>query len=470
MIDIWGRESRGHADRDVGAGARRGPWGNAVLRDVAAWTLVTASVLSVNSPHPFLTAELAVALTLVMVAGVLSWLWPAAALAVGVGLAQWDGRYYGVVALVAFLGALRTGRIRPLAWSPALAVPAVLVGGMVDGVWPLGALVAEFAASAILPWLLGRNLRQRRQLAAAGWERARHLEREQEMHADRARLRERARIARDMHDSLGHDLSLLALRAAVFEVDPGLDDEQRAKAADLRRSAAVATDRLHEIIGVLRSEGEADADFTGGFDPRAAQDVAAASVPVEPVHQSPADLVARARASGMEVVLETAGRSPNVPALSLAVQRVVREALTNAAKHAPGAAVRVSVDYGSDAAEIRVVNGPPGGRNGQVGAGEGGPASVDDRAASAFRSQHHDPVSSPRAAPGSRMGLIGLDERVRLTGGTFRAGPQGGGFEVVARFAYPRVPLPTTSTARTSAPTSSAVPTPASVSGKDPAR
>ncbi|NUS55348.1 MAG: sensor histidine kinase, partial [Streptomycetaceae bacterium] len=100
-------------------------------------------------------------------------MWPAASLAIGVGLAQADGRYYGVVALVAFLAALRTGRIRPLAWSPALAVPAVFVGGAAEGAWSLGALVAELAASAALPWLLGRNLRQRRLLAAAGWERAR---------------------------------------------------------------------------------------------------------------------------------------------------------------------------------------------------------------------------------------------------------------------------------------------------------
>ncbi|GAA4981883.1 hypothetical protein GCM10023205_59050 [Yinghuangia aomiensis] len=400
--------------------------------DVAAWVLVAASVLSVNPPHPFLTVRLAVMLAVVAVAGGLSRVWPAASLAIGVGLAQADGRYYGVVALVAFLAALRTGRIRPLAWSPALAVPAVFVGGAAEGAWSLGALVAELAASAALPWLLGRNLRQRRLLAAAGWERARHLEREHEMLADRARLRERARIAQDMHDSLGHELSLLALRAAVLEVDPELGEEQRAKAADVREGAAAATDRLHEIIGVLRSDAEPEGEFAAA--PGAS--TAAGPAPVEPVHQTLGDLVERARTSGMAVVLELSGRPPDSPALSLAVQRVVREALTNAAKHAPGAAVTVSAVYAAGTAEVRVVNGPPG--EPAVPAGAAARAgSAADRAGSPFRPRPRARSTKRHTVPGSRMGLIGLRERVRLAGGTFEAAPSGGGFAVVARFAYP---------------------------------
>lgn len=360
-----------------------------LIADAALWALVTACCLAVNSPDPFPSPGLAAALGTVVVAGVFSRRLPSFSLAIAIGLAQWDGRYYGLVALVAFLAALRTGRLRPLAWTPALAVPALFVGGVASGVRPLGALTAELLFSVAVPWLLGRNLRQRRALAAAGWDRARHLEREQEMLADRARMRERARIAQDMHDSLGHDLSLLALRAAAFEVDPGLSEAQRTAAADLRAGAAAATDRLHEIIGVLQTDSTRPA-------------------PIAPVHESIDDLVARSRESGMSVVLERTGAAPDSPRLALATHRVVREALTNAAKHAPGAKVRVTLTYRDDAAEVRIHNGRP----------------ARDSADTADR----------RPAPGSRSGLIGLRERVRLAGGTFTAAPHAGGFEVTARF------------------------------------
>lgn len=360
---------------------------NPLLTDLALWALVTTFSLSVNSPAPFFTARLAIGLGIVAVAAAFWRRLPSVSLAIGIGLAQWDGRYYGVVALVAFLAALRTGRLRSLAWAPALAVPALFVGGVAAGLRPIGTLTAELLFSAVVPWLIGRNLRQRRALAAAGWERARHLEREQEMLADRARMRERARIAQDMHDSLGHDLSLLALRAAALEVDAALPETHRAQAADLRAGAAAATDRLHEIIGVLRADN-------GG-------------APTEPVHESVDDLVARSRESGMSVVLERTGQAPESPDLDLAVHRVVQEALTNAAKHAPGAKVRVSLAYRDDATEVRVSNGRPADK----------PALVDRI-----------------PAPGSRSGLIGLGERVRLAGGTFASEPRAGGFEVTARF------------------------------------
>ncbi|MBR7678892.1 ATP-binding protein, partial [Streptomyces daliensis] len=70
------------------------------------------------------------------------------------------------------------------------------------------------------------------------------LEREQRAAAERARLRERARIAQDMHDALGHELSLIALRAGALQVAPGLSAEHSASAARLRGAAAEATDRL----------------------------------------------------------------------------------------------------------------------------------------------------------------------------------------------------------------------------------
>ena len=71
----------------------------------------------------------------------------------------------------------------------------------------------------LLPWLVGRYARQQYELVRAGWELAERLEREQDLTAERMRLLERSRIASDMHDSLGHELSLIALRAAALQVD-----------------------------------------------------------------------------------------------------------------------------------------------------------------------------------------------------------------------------------------------------------
>lgn len=391
---------------------RRGVWGRPLVTECVLWVAATLAALSVNRPEPFLTGRLGAHLGVVAVAGAVSVRFPAAAAAIGVGLAQRDGRYYALVALVAFLCGLRTGSMRQLVWVPALAVPAVLVAGIGTSLRPVSALVAELVACAVVPWLLGRNWRQRRELAAAGWDRARHLEREQEMLAEQARARERARIAQDMHDSLGHDLSLLALRAAALEVDPKLGEAQRTKAAELRAGAGEATDRLHEIIGVLRSETD--------------------RAPTDPVHEPLDVLVARARASGLTVELRQTGRAgPGSEAIALAVHRVVREALTNAAKHAPGARVTVSVAHAGGATDVSVMNEPP--------------AAVPGRDRSAYGT-----------APGSRSGLISLRERVRLAGGSFAAGPRAGGFAVTAHFAHP--------------PTARLVPSASAAPGGEPAR
>ena len=208
------------------------------------------------------------------------------------------------------------------------------------------------------------------------------------MEIERARLRERSRIAEGMHDSVGHELSLIALRAAALEVDADLPERHRRAATELREAAATATDRLGEIIGVLR---EADAQ-----------------APVVPNDESVADLVARAAASGLAVrLLENADQpegadQPDVsPMVDRAVHRVVQESLTNASKHAPGASVVVTITRSADIL---------------VGVRDSGATQTVEHVSSA----------------GS--GLAGLTERVRLVGGTLTAGPRSeGGFEVVAR-------------------------------------
>ncbi|MEV6413684.1 histidine kinase [Kribbella sp. NPDC051718] len=239
----------------------------------------------------------------------------------------------------------------------------------------------------VLPWLIGRYRAQQALLATAGWDRAERIEREHRMEITQERLRERSRIAEDMHDSVGHELSLIALRAAALEVDAELPERHRRAATELREAAATATERLGEIIGVLR-DGEAS---------------------VVPAQESVAELVDRAAASGLAVKLVQEGSADLPPMVDRAVHRVVQESLTNASKHAPGAEVSVTVSYGDDQVDIRVLNDAPSGLvNTDAVRGSGG------------------------------RGLAGLRERVRLVGGVLRAEARStGGFEVVARI--PRV-------------------------------
>ncbi|MEU0685015.1 histidine kinase, partial [Streptomyces albogriseolus] len=200
--------------------------------------------------------------------------------------------YGPALAVFAVLLGLRAERTGPAALSfaavAAVGTVRIALGGG-DPVPPWLVMTGALLFGGVLPWLGGRYWRQSRELTAAGWLRAARLEEKQRFAEERARLRERARIAQDMHDSLGHELSLLALRAGVLQVAPDLPERHRAAAADLRAAAADATDRLHRIIGVLRE----DAD-----EP----------LPLAPAGETVGQLVARAAESGLPVRCETGGR------------------------------------------------------------------------------------------------------------------------------------------------------------------
>lgn len=316
------------------------------------------------------------ALACAALAGLAAWWWPPSLFALPVA-------------------ALLTGRLSP---DPR---PAAVLFGVGTAAWalrfaltgePLGMWVVGgglVLLTLLLPWLVGLYLRSAAALERAGWERARRLEREARLVAERARMRERSRIAQDLHDAVGHELSLLALRAGGLEMASDLSEERRGQAAELREAAGRAADRLVEAVGVLRDDAAPEAPPLGPFgDGDAALD----------------DLTRRARASGMDVVLTDDGALRDVPVLvERAAYRLVQEALTNAAKHAPGAAVRVLVEGAPGAVSVRVCDSGP----------EAHPA---------------DPA-------GGGTGLVSLRERVRLVGGTLDAGPDpdGRGWTVAAR-------------------------------------
>ncbi|WP_405644317.1 sensor histidine kinase [Streptomyces uncialis] len=354
-------------------------------------------------------------------------------------------------ALLMGLWADRTG--------PALAAFGALLalGGAriavrnVDPVTEALVLVAALLFIVVLPWLGGRNRRQGRALAEAGWARAQQLEREQRIVADRARLRERARIAQDMHDSLGHELSLIALRAGALQVARDLPPRHRAATAELRSAAAEATDRLHAIIGVLREPDEplpltpAPTDSVESLVRRAAASgmpvrmvdavpdpepppaapggAGAPAAPVGPAVRGE-DGVPRAYGSarrqprtpgeeaGAPRAYGPAGEGPDVlsPLAEQVARGVVQEALTNAAKHAPGAPVTVCAVRDPLGATVTVVSGPP--------------------------------RDAPVTVPGG-LGLPGLRARVTALGGTFEAGRHGTDFRVHARIPGHPAPGPT---------------------------
>lgn len=382
------------------------------LFDIGLWLVVCAPPVSLALGLDGRDAVVAaVGVPLLGCAVAFSRRWPLVALAVPVALSLMTDPemltpvYWAALAVLGYLAGSRTVAVRPALWFFGAAAVAGLVLCTVvsNDLWGWPTMLLTLLIGVALPWLLGRYRRQYADLMATGWRLAERMEHEQQAVADRTRIRERARIAGDMHDSLGHDLTLIAVRAGVLEVDPTLDARQQAAVGELREAAGAATERLREIIGVLRADDE--------VPPRA------------PSEESADAVVERARASGVEVTLERSGATENLPPMvGLAVHRVLQESLTNAAKHAPGAAVRVRLTRDGDTLRLTVVNDPaPAGR-------------------------------LPGVASGG-SGLVGLDERVRLAGGTLRADPtDDGGFGVSAELpaagAAPRAvgtPRPTTS-------------------------
>jgi signal transduction histidine kinase len=368
----------------------------AVIRDALLWVALSL----VAGQGDFGRWELAGGLLVMGVAVAVSRVSPLVSLFITAALTLWNLGFAAAMFVMSYLVGRRSDRAQPVVLAFAVLVMSgsvlLLVRAPKISVW-IGMLVTLFFAG-VVPWLVGRYRRQQQALVLAGWERAELLAREQRGIAEQARLRERARIAQDMHDSLGHELSLIALRAAAFEVASGLDERHRSAAGELRSAAATATERLREIVGVLRDDA----------DP----------VPMEPARESIAELVDRTRASGLGVTLYREGEAEELPPMvDRAAYRVVQESLTNASKHAPGAAVRVRLVYRTAETVVAVANelpltGPPSGR-----------------------------VSGHR-------GLLGLGERVRLVGGMFRAGVYDGRFEVVARFPHAADPLDAVATDR----------------------
>ncbi|MFF3672189.1 sensor histidine kinase [Microtetraspora malaysiensis] len=378
-----------------------------VLADVALWAVLAAATgygfQDASAPSP--VVDLLLPLAVLAVAVPLSRSRPGAAVFLVNGLCALgltdsatpaNAHVLSLAALSCLLGdrvAAARGPLLVLAACLAVDVAACAVL-RVPAVWWFYALTM-LPGSLLLPWLAGRHWRGRRELVQEGWRLARSLEERQHLVAERARLTERADIAADMHDSLGHVLSLVALRAGALELSPDLTGRDRADLAELRGTIADAVEQLRETVAVLHEPRETDTG-SGGL----------------PVKDTVEGLLGRAVASGVPVRWERHG---SVPALSPLVERgmyrVVQEALTNAVKHAPGGVVRVGITHEADRTRVTVVNAAP-----SAGGSADEPGQADE----------------DRTSGAGRRGLTGLRERVTVLGGSLRTGPHQGGFRVAA--------------------------------------
>ena len=261
--------------------------------------------------------------------------------------------------------------------------------------WQPSVVIITFGLlrTAIGP-LLALYIIARRRLVQALTERAERAEREQRLLAEQARAEERARLAGEMHDVVTHRVSLMVLQAGALRVTAP-DEPTRRAAEELRVTGSQALAELRDLVGILRASPD-------GEEAPSASDFAA--------------LVAESTAVGTPAELVEEGEPALAsPVVGRTAYRIVREALTNVRKHAPGARVAVRVRY--DPSQVRLT--------------------IRNTAAAR-------PADTALAATGSGMGIADLRQRIEVLHGTLQAGPSpGGGFCVDATLpAHVQTPEP----------------------------
>ncbi len=307
---------------------------------------------------------------------------------------------FGTVAGLFTLSSLAVHRhVRPALVVAVLSVPSAVVCSMWLGrtdTWTVLLPTVAFSAAAT-GW--GMFVRARRQLLSTLRDRAQRAEADQLVRAERARLAERTRIAREMHDVLAHRISLVALHAGGLEVALDLPPAQvRESAALLRLTAHQALEELRDVIGVLREE-------PGQERPSTVPQPTLADIP---------RLVEETRRSGTKIdfQMQVDGAAAAPGPLGRDAYRIVQEALTNVSKHARGTL-----------AHVRVAGAPSCGLHVSVRNSIARNLTARDTTA---LGAHDRP-----ALPGSGTGLLGLRERVNLANGVLVHGPDASGDFVV---------------------------------------
>ncbi|MFF5537434.1 sensor histidine kinase [Streptomyces cinerochromogenes] len=233
-------------------------------------------------------------------------------------------------------------------------------------------------ATAAAAVFLGQLVRTRRDLSLRLTEISEARDHQQLLTAQAVLARERAQLAREMHDVVSHQVSLIAVRAGALQVG-ARDADTKDAAATIRRLSVQTLDELRHMVGVLRASGGQPTELT----------------------PQPALNDIRRLADGCGIETELRMDLPEgLPAtVQRAVYRTVQEALTNTRKHAPGATARIDLLHTDGSVRVRVTNTAP--------------------------------TQPPLPLPGAHHGLIGLRQRAELLGGTMTSGPtRDGGYEV----------------------------------------
>ncbi|KJK55323.1 sensor histidine kinase [Saccharothrix sp. ST-888] len=305
---------------------------------------------------------------------------------------------------VAYLVFAYTGAAFGTEWTSRLALAGGLAAGSLtvwrfqgggsaagDGWLKLGFFAALMSTPFILSWAWGRLTRVRRAYLTELEDRAARLERERDAQAKVAVAAERARIARELHDVVAHNVSVMIVQAdgAAYVLD---NSPQQAKEAlgTIASTGRQALVEMRRLLGVLRTA-----------------DTAEEYVPQPGVEELP-ELLEQVRAAGLPVEYTTTGESTDLPrGVELTVYRIVQEALTNVRKHGgPDARARVAMDFRDRDLEVLIEDDGRGTTDEQLAAG---------------------------GTDGQGHGLIGMRERVGMVSGSLDIGPRpGGGFRIRA--------------------------------------
>jgi signal transduction histidine kinase len=351
---------------------------------VPAFAVVVAVVAAVTDPSSS-AADLLLAVPVVGAFAVWAYLpnapLPAVVLAVivPVVVAQRSGELEPLMFEVSLLGYVIGRWARSTAVAVALGLAAVsspLVASLIQnpseiaaGIWVLG---------IVFPWVIGRAAARQRLLAA-------QLQATQRQLAQQALLGERRRIARDVHDFVGHGLAAVMLQITsarhVLRRDPAAAEEALRSAEEVGRRSMR---ELRRTVALLRSDDET------------------APAPLPSVGEI-STLVDDARTGGLAVELRTRGDlSLIAPGIGVALYRISQEALANAARHAPDARTTLGIEVGDGRASlIAETTGPT--------------------------------VPEPAGSDRPRFGLLGMRERATALGGDFAAGPTADGWRVTCR-------------------------------------
>ncbi|MEW2066414.1 sensor histidine kinase [Streptomyces sp. NPDC007346] len=288
-------------------------------------------------------------------------------------------------------------------WASRLALVCSLVAAGLSqlrweaepgGSWPQQIFVTVImTVPFVLAWVMGDSLRTRRAYFSQLEERAARLEREREAQSKVAVAAERARIARELHDVVAHNVSVMVVQAdgAAYVMDAA-PDQARQALATISSTGRQALAEMRRLLGVLRT---GDAPESGEYVP-------------QPDVEQIEDLVDQVRRTGLTVDFKVEGTARPLPSgVELTAYRIVQEALTNTRKHGgPDAGASVRLVYFDDGLGLL----------------------VEDDGRGAAHELYED-----GGADGAGHGMIGMRERVGMVGGTLDAGPRpGGGFRISA--------------------------------------